>query len=156
MMPTPTAPDEPSALAVEFELLRDDLLAQFERVNDRLHLLESRMDGLVEEKAASPGEIIACAIGIGDGSPVECNEPTPETQPNSEKDQVAAGALGSVGVGSDPTSITSSRVSVHDDPDDQVGMVPFAESAWTYPVVICLVRAGVVEAIFAVLLLGCC
>ncbi|CAK9081683.1 Vacuolar protein sorting-associated protein 11-like, partial [Durusdinium trenchii] len=36
---------------------------------------------------------------------------------------------------------------------DQLGSVPFSESAWTYPVVIGLVKAGIVEALFAVLLL---
>ena len=79
------------------------------------------------------------------------NEPPAEKPPNNQSPPAAKGAGGS-----DPTSLTCSLegvASVVEDPEDQMGMVPFAESAWTYPVVIGLVRAGVVEAIFAVVLL---
>ncbi|CAK9051514.1 Vacuolar protein sorting-associated protein 11-like [Durusdinium trenchii] len=163
-MPIPTKPPKPSSAfaEIEFDLLREDFLAKFERVHARLNRLEAKLDKLatgdVADSATGDGAI-TCGIAIGDVLPegeAEGNElPLPTGNPSDPRMAAEGnGSLGqTIGAKTDLTGISCSLASVAEDPEDQLGLVPFSESAWTYPVVIGLVRAGVVEAIFAVLLL---
>ncbi|CAK9024472.1 Vacuolar protein sorting-associated protein 11-like [Durusdinium trenchii] len=170
-MPVPTKPPKASSAfaEVEFELLRDDFLAKFERVHARLNLLEAKIERLAkngdvsESARMGDGGTNTCGITIGDvareGHEAERNELTLPNDQSEERTEgtaisVIGGSLGqTIGAKTDLTGITCSLASVAEDPEDQLGLVSFSESAWTYPVVIGLVRAGVVEAVFAVLLL---
>ncbi|CAK9029597.1 unnamed protein product [Durusdinium trenchii] len=154
-MPIPTKPPQASSsfAEVEFDLLRDDFLAKFERVHARLNVLEAKIERLEDERADTKLGDLATAL-IDEPSEGD-NAPVPPASGHVVGPSAPSAPSAAPPVASRETNCTLVSVlsEVTEDPQDQLGSVPFSESAWTYPVVIGLVKAGIVEALFAVLLL---
>lgn len=132
-MPTPSHGSSAASPEVEFDLLREDFLAKFEEVYVRLNSLEANMERLTEGH-----DIVFSAVDPIDAE--WANEATSNVKP----------------LETEPESYQRSQwlqdQDVKED-EDQQGEIHFAESAWTYPVVIGLAKMGPADIAFAVLLL---
>ena len=138
-MPIPSSPPSASSAfaEVEFDLLREDFLAKFERVHVRLNALEVKLEKLIEEKH----EVVVSSL-----DPEENPDTNIKPGPGHENFQESPWIQ-------DDLKDVKMDVKEESVEDQQQGEVHFAESAWTYPVVIGLAKAGPLEVAFAVLLL---
>ncbi|CAK9112678.1 unnamed protein product [Durusdinium trenchii] len=142
-MPTPTAASRD--LQREFSLLRQELQADLQRLTARLDKLENRFDGRLQLPTANLATAHSSDASPRSGDSPSENEMKIDVQ-NTDLSMVQLSMV--VNNGFPP-----SQPEIEEPQDEQDGLVPFEESAWSFPLVVGLAPAGPCDVTFAIILL---